>query len=135
MEKNTFLIYNDLVYEMHTCNTLEDIKTLFLPHLKMLIPYSYASILLTDPKSTKNELFCMDPICVPESFKEAEINYIAHQEEDPVAWLMHGTESNLIRESDILEESTRLSSPLYLHCYKNFNVYDTIYLTILRELK
>ena len=46
MEKNTFLMINDMIYDLYSCTSLNEIKAKFLLRLKMVIPYSYASILL-----------------------------------------------------------------------------------------
>ena len=46
MEKNTFLMINDIIYDLYSCTSLNEIKAKFLHRLKMVIPYSYASILL-----------------------------------------------------------------------------------------
>ena len=39
MEKNTFLIINDLIYEMYGWKSLSDIKEDFFKRLKIIIPF------------------------------------------------------------------------------------------------
>lgn len=48
MDKNIFLIFNDILYDLYQCTSAEDLKNQFLPRLKLLLPFSYASILLRD---------------------------------------------------------------------------------------
>ena len=43
MEKNQFLVINDLIYEMYNWRSLEDIKENFFQRLKLIVPFSYAS--------------------------------------------------------------------------------------------
>ena len=129
MEKNAFLLYNDIVSALYHCSKPEDLRTLFLPRLKSLIPYSYASIFLAD---TKKQAKATEPqpllpaLCVPASFAEAENNWLEAQDEDYLAWLTKSPESILVRESEILSDEQRLNSYLYQNCYKQYNIYDTL---------
>lgn len=130
MEKNNFLIFNDIVYDLYTCETTDDLSEKFLKRLRMLIPYSYASILLSDRSPDGSDIYLPDPICIPKSFTEAETQYIRHADEDHLLWLTHGRESTLIRESDLMQDESRLNSPLYLRCYQKYNIYDTLQYSI-----
>ena len=75
MEKNSFLIYNDIICSLYTCQKKEDLKTRFLVPLGMLIPYSYSSLLFSASSHEKkrnpqnpSELYESPPLCVPEDF-------------------------------------------------------------------
>lgn len=126
MKKNAFLIYNDLVGELYACRTLQEVLRIFRTHLRMLIPFAYASILPSAGKSPDGGVRYGAPLCIPEAFTEAEENYIRHIDEDPLAWLMYGSETKLIRESDLMEEENRLLTPLYQHCYQKYEIYDSL---------
>lgn len=130
MERNTFLIFNDLVYHLYTCQTLEEIKEQFVIPLRLLIPYSYASILLTDLSKDASRIFEENPLCVPERFSEAETEYIKRADEDPLLWMIYGKESTLICESELIEEKRRTASDLYTHCYRPYHIYDTLQFSI-----
>lgn len=126
MEKNQFLLFNDIVYELNNCQNKNDLKEQFLKRLRLLIPYSYASIIFGD----KQKLFDDTPICLPESFEQAEREYINHCQEDELLWMIHAKESTIIIESDLLPEKKRLQSSLYRQCYQLYNVYDQLQYTI-----
>lgn len=130
MKKNTFLIYNDIVHCLYSSRNITELRDNALYRLRMLIPYSYASILLADTSSDTQILYQEEPFCIPESFTKAEIEYIKHSEEDPLLWVTGSQESALVRESDLLDDESRLHSPLYLRCYKKYNIYDTLQLSI-----
>lgn len=136
MDKNSFLIYNNLVHHLYTCENFEQLMNDFLKPLKMLIPYSYASILFANPNINKNSiadvehLYKPEPLCTPDIFVNAERKYIERAKDDPFLWLMHGSESTLICESDMLEEEVRLNSALYQYCYKSYNIYDSLQYSI-----
>ena len=135
MEKNTFLIFNDLIYDLHACESIDELKDIFLKRLKHLIPYSYASILFSDLSSDHANTYISRPICVPDTFTEAEEAYMAHADEDPLLWLFNRKESTLIRESDLIGDESRLSTPLYLNCYQRYNIFDTLQFSIVYQNK
>lgn len=133
MEKNHFLIINDLIYEMYNWNSLEDIKQNFFQRLKIIIPFSYASILLKVNDDPDDVTLC-NPICYPDYFTEAEQNYISNEPgSDYTLWNLYARESKLIRSSAILDDATRLNSPLYVNCYRKYDVYDDMQFTIVHE--
>lgn len=139
MDKNSFLLYNDLVQHLYACRDMQGLLSDFLTPLRMLIPYSYASILLAkrhrDPSVAADaaDLYEPDPYCIPEDFCDAERKYISRAADDPVLWLMHSSESTLICESDIMDDEARLSNDLYLYCYKPYRIYDTMQFSIVSD--
>lgn len=141
IDKNNFLIFNDLVRHLYECESIQQLKQEFLSPLKMLIPYSYASILLADKDvgdrslADVDKLYRAEPVCVPDTFAEAERRYIKRAKDDPFLWLMHGNESTLICESDIMEDEGRMSSPLYKYCYQAYNIYDSMQYSIVCRQK
>lgn len=135
MEKNNFLIYNDIVYHLYACQSLEDLAGSFLVSLNMLVPYSYASILLTAPAASPDEIHFSRALCVPESFAEAEQAYMRCPDADPLLWLFHTKESTLVRESDLVPESQRINSPIYRSCYQKYHIFDSIQYSIVYRQK
>lgn len=133
MEKNSFFIFNDIMYELHSCSEYEDLKLRFLPRLKILIPYSYASILAAELAPDSETIQLHTPICCPDYFSEAEEEYIHCADEDHLLWLLHRRESGLIRESDLIPEDSRLNNPLYLRCYQKYDIYDTLQYSIIYQ--
>ena len=130
MEKNQFLVINDLIYEMYNWRSLEDIKENFFQRLKLIVPFSYASILLKKNEDPEDVTLC-NPICYPDYFTEAEEAYLAYEPDaDYMMWNLYAKESKLLRSSAILDEQTRLNSPLYVNCYRKFDIYDDMQFTI-----
>ena len=72
MEKNDFLLYNEIIYRIHACRTLEEFRPTLLAQVKLIIPYTYASLIAiqTDPET--GELIHRDPYCKPQNFREVE---------------------------------------------------------------
>lgn len=133
MEKNDFLVINDLIYEIYSWRSTDDIRENFFQRLKIIVPFSYASILLKKNSDPENIELC-NPICYPEAFTEAEEAYIASESDsDYMLWNLYARESKLLRASDVLDEEKRLNSPLYTTCYKKFDVFDDMQFTIVNE--
>lgn len=125
MDKNTFLMMNDLIYDLYLCADIDDLKHNFLTRLRFLVPCSYVTILLPAPDNS--DLF--SPVYIPESFKSAEERYLASIHEDKLLWNCYSKEPNLMRESDLLPDEVRLNSKLYTECYKGFDIYDSLQYT------
>lgn len=96
--------------------------------IRMLIPHTYCSILLAaEPVGTSSlanaeNLYQPEPICVPDTFAEAEKRYIEKAAQDPVLWLIHGNESTLVCESEILSDKERLEGELHRYCYESYDI-------------
>ncbi len=129
MEKNKFLMINDLIYEIYLWKKPSDIDASFFQRLKMIVPFEYASLFLYD-RNADNAFSLGTPICFPESFQEAELQYTKFAGEDDLLWILHGKEPQLIRESAVLDEEHRLNSSLYRKCYQKYNIYDSLQYTI-----
>lgn len=134
MEKNKFLMINDLIYEIHLWQKISDIDASFFQRLKMIVPFEYASLFLYDD-SANNPFSLSNPICFPQAFEEAELQYLQFASDDNLQWILHGKESKLIRESAVLDEDHRLNSLLYRRCYQKYNIYDSLQYTIVYQQK
>lgn len=139
MEKNQFLVYNDLIDHLYNCTGMEELKKDFMVPVRMLIPYTYCSILLaaegidSSSLAQAESLYQPEPVCVPDTFVEAEKRYIQRAAQDPVLWLIHGNESTLICESEILSEKERLEGELHRYCYESYDIYDTMQYSIVAK--
>ncbi|MCD8232633.1 MAG: LuxR C-terminal-related transcriptional regulator [Clostridiales bacterium] len=131
MEKNEFLLINDLVYQLHTATSLAQVQDIFLHRLRAIIPYSYASIFTT--REQDGQIHLTNPVCNPPSFLKAEQQYLELEDIDQTNWILYSTETALIRESELIDDRHRLSSPVYQKCYSHYNIYDTLQMSIIYE--
>ncbi|MCD8217988.1 MAG: helix-turn-helix transcriptional regulator [Clostridiales bacterium] len=131
MEKNEFLLINDLIFQLHTASSLTQVRTIFLQRLRAIIPYSYASFFTTCEQDGR--IMLTDPICNPPTFVKAEQQYLALADVDQTNWILYSTETALIRESELIDDRHRLSSPVYRKCYSHYNIYDTLQMSIIYE--
>ena len=124
VSKNVFLIFNNVLRELYRCQTYGELGQFFLPMLKMLIPFRYASIMRREEGVSPVRL--VDPLCVPTEFASAERNYMRFADDDFTGWLSCCRESTIFRESDLVGEQQRLRSTIYQKCYQPFHIYDSL---------
>ena len=72
MEKNDFLLYNEIIYHIHTCQDMDDLKRSILAQVKLMIPYTYASLIVVEIDPETREIRHSDPFCLPDSFTALE---------------------------------------------------------------
>ena len=131
METNAIMNLNNIIYRIYDTEDMTALKTNILHDIRMLIPCSYASILVSNPKQTWPML--IEPCCVPENFCKAEERYIELEDIDHLLWTIHSDQPIVIRESQIMSNEKRLESPIYQQCYSEYDIFDTLQLSIVHD--
>ena len=70
LQTNTFLIMNNLIYQIYTIEDFDKMKRTFLQIIQMLIPNTFSSILMAN--SSGSESLLCNPICYPEEYVKME---------------------------------------------------------------
>lgn len=130
MEKNEFLLYNDIVYQLSRCQTMDDLKRSFLPQLRLLIPFSHGSYISIAPGEEEGSLIHTLRFWQPESFREVEEAWIREYRCAYTSWISHSTESVVIRDSELMEGDKRFSTHFYQGLFKQLGVRDTMQLNV-----
>lgn len=131
MEANVIMNLNNIIYRIYDADDLFALKKNVLNDIRMLIPCSYASILVANPLPDGPIL--IDPCCVPEQFLTAEERYIEMEDMDHLLWTIHSDQPVVICESRTVSDEKRLASPIYRNCYRKYDIYDTLQLNIVHE--
>ena len=129
MDKNAFLLYNEVVYHLHTCEDLEDLKRSLLAQVKLIIPCAYISLIEVAIDPDTRAIRHQNPLCLPESFREVEEAWIRRDHQDETLWVSHAPESLVTRGSELIGEG-RLDSPIYRSLYAPLGIYDTMSLNL-----
>ena len=87
MDKNFFLLYNEIVYHIHTCEDMDDLKRSILAQVKLLIPCAYASLMEVEIAPNTREILHRNPLCLPESFRKLEELWIQRDHQDESLWV------------------------------------------------
>lgn len=133
MEKNDFLLFNEIIYHIHTCENLGELKRTLLAQIKLLIPYTYSSLLVVSIDPETKAIQHKKPFCLPSSFASMEEDWIAREHQDECLWVSHAPESIVVRSSELMEESVRLSSPIYREVYLKYNIFDYMSMNLAYE--
>ena len=102
MDKNVFLRYNEIVYQIHACKTEEKLFPTLLAQLKLFIPYTYASIIPIQKDPETGELKHGLPYSWPRHFQAVERAWVEQINETDTAWLSYALETIVLRDSDFL---------------------------------
>lgn len=131
-----FMIYDDLLYTMYESEDFNMIREGILSHLKNLIPFTYASILIADQPVEKGKKPVFSSMtCMPASFEAAERDYLELYSKSPAQWLVLQGGPLVLRESSLLSADERLRSTIYRNCYTGLDVYDTLQASIVYDKK
>lgn len=128
MNKNDFLQINNLIYQIYTADTKTELKHRFLNGIRRVIRYSYSSIMDIEKKNDGIRL--ISPMCVPTEFASFESEYNHFEGIDHTDWIVGCSDSTVIRESSLISDTERLSTPIYEQFYKEYDIYDTLQMSI-----
>ena len=130
MEKNEFLLYNDILYQLSRCQTMEDLKKTFLPQLRLLIPFTHGSYISISRGEESGELIHTLRFCQPDSFWDVEEAWIKEYRQAYTSWLSHTTEAVVIRDSDLMAGDKRFSTHFYQGLFRQLGVRDTMQMNV-----
>lgn len=130
MEKNEFLRYNEFLYRLYRCETMEDLADSFLPQLRLLIPHTHASYIAIERQGDAQELTHTLRFWYPADFNLVEEIWIREYDHANTAWLSHSAESVIVRDSELLEGDKRFSSHFYDGLFKQLQTRDTMQMNV-----
>ena len=130
METNDFLLYNEVVYRLHACQSMEAFKPTLLSQVKLLIPYAYGTFIPihTDPET--QQAAHGEPYCLPRSFTPMEEKWLQMADRGYSLWMSYAPEPTVTRDSELLAGDSRFDTPSYRHIYQDWRVYDCLQMTI-----
>ncbi len=132
MENNDLLLFSEVIYRIHACQTVRDLGQTFFHQIKLLIPFRYASYLTVNQEEDGSYTYTV-PFCQPESLAAAEKAWAASPNKSNTAWLSSGTESMVIRDSELIAGNRRLDTPTYQETFQKYTIYDTMQMNVVHE--
>ncbi len=131
MHKNEFLLINNIIYQIYSIDEFITMKETFLNLIRIILPNTCASILMSDLKSTIPTL--CQPLCVPNSFNVLEEKYITLQNDDTTRWILFSKQGMVIRESDLTPEDELIQKSFYQNCYAPFGLHYSAQLYLVHK--
>lgn len=131
MQKNEFLLMNNIIYQIYSIDDFTTMKETFLNLIRIILPNTCASILMSDLNSHTPTL--CNPLCIPASFTELEQKYIMLQNDDTTRWIMFSKQGMVIRESDLIAEAELVRTSFYQKCYVPFGLHYSAQLYLVHK--
>ncbi len=131
MQKNEFLLMNNIIYQIYSIDDFATMKETFLNLIRIILPNTCASILMSDFNKTTPTL--CNPLCIPTSFTELEQKYIMLQSDDTTRWIMFSKQGMTIRESDLTPEQELVRTSFYQKCYLPFGLHYSAQLYLVHK--
>lgn len=126
MENYEIMAISEILYHLYDTSDFMQRQQQVLSMTRRFLSCSFASILHAgEPRPDGRPSFCR-PVCDPDTFLPAEENYIRLSGEDHLLWGSEAGRPGILRESSLLSDEKRLSTPIYKACYEPFQVYDTL---------
>ena len=87
MQTNDFLLYNEVVYRIHACRTMEEFPTILLTQVKLLIPYASGTFIPYHKAPPTQEGTHGAPCCYPPSVVQAGGGWLQASHRGYSLWL------------------------------------------------
>lgn len=128
MQKNEFLLINEIIYKIYTIENFNEMRNEFLSFLSVLIPNKESSIFMAD-HSDSSHLIC-DPIIYPLNESSAEQNYLKYENLDYTRWVMMSRKCMIYRESDLIPDEERFQTDFFKNLMAPNNLYYSLQLSL-----
>lgn len=128
MQKNDFLLINEIIYKIYTMEDFNEMRKTFLSFLAVLIPNKESSIFLSD-HTESSHLIC-DPIIYPSVESSAEQNYLQFENLDYTRWVMMSRKCMIFRESDLISDEERFKTDFFKNLMAPNNIYYSLQLVL-----
>ena len=132
MNKNDFFLLSEVIYQIHACETFRDLERRFFDCVRLFIPFHCASYIQIDdvPDTGKQSQWLR--FCCPETFAAVEREWLRRFHEAGTAWLSSGTESVVVRSSDLFVGDSRLNLPVYRDLFRPRGIFDDMQMNLVR---
>lgn len=130
ISKNDMMMVNDLIYKIHTIDDFNSMRSSVLTSLKLLIPYDVVTFSIASPDNPY-ELCDAVSVGLPEDrWKMYEDEF---QAMDYTRWTFAAPIAKAYRETDLMNDETRISTPYYQQLFVPSNIHYSAILTLIKN--
>lgn len=135
MNKNELFLLSEVIYQLHACESWGELERVFFDRISLYIPFRFASYIQIqeDPGTGKRSHTLR--FCCPDSFAAVERQWIDRMKEAGTAWLSSGSESVVVRSSELFAGDSRLRLPVYRDLFRPQGIFDDMQMNLVREGK
>jgi len=126
-EKNDISIFNNIIYQIHDIEDLDEMRLTFLKSVRLLAPYSSCNFFLA---SRDGEHLISDPVAV--DFPLDALNeYLEDiEDEDPTRWIFMHAKSMVYREKDLFSEEALAQNKCFQDFYYPHNLHHPLQISL-----
>lgn len=128
--KNDIMMLNDIIYKIYTIEDFDTMRASVLSSLKFLIPYEMATFSLASP-DTPYEL--VSPVYVGLTEERWQMYEDEFQDMDYTRWTFAAPIAKAYRETDLMSDEARVSTPFYQKMFAPVNIHYSAILTIIQD--
>ena len=126
LETNDWILLNSIIYKIYTMNNINDMRTEFLEQIKLLIDFDSADFHLASPDGDNK-------LIAPVLYNCEEDLSSAYDELDCSRGILYSGKTLIYRESDIMEDETRIATDYYNKVYRPNNWHYSLQMVLARK--
>ncbi|MCI8485466.1 MAG: GAF domain-containing protein, partial [Lachnospiraceae bacterium] len=130
MEKNSVMLLNDIIYRIHTIPDFDEMRKSVLEFLQYLIPCPISAFYLA---SSKVPYELERPVGSGLGDDHWQLYLDQFQELDYTRWTFAAPTAQAYRETDLLQENVRITTPYYKALYNDSGMHYSAIVTIIHE--
>ena len=128
LEKNDLILFNEIIYKIHTIKDFEEMRRTFLTLLKSLVPYRHATFCMAS--ATPGGSLFSDPIIMNLPEEKMQQYFEKFEDIDYTRWIFLSAKSMVFRETDLFSDDKRESDAFYKSLYEPFHIHFSAQLSI-----
>ncbi len=129
-EKNSIMLLNDIIYKIYTIEDFDEMRKSVLEFLQYLVPSSISTFYLG---STKVPYTLERPVGIGLGDERWQLYLDQFQDLDYTRWTFAAPTPQAYRETDLLHDEARVSTPYYKAMFAPSNIHYSAIITMIYE--
>lgn len=130
ISKNDMMMVNDLIYKIHTIDDFNSMRSSVLTSLRLLIPYDIGTFSIASPD---NPYELCDAVYVGIPDERWQLYVDEFQDMDYTRWTFAAPIAKAYRETDLMSDEARISTPYYQEMFVPSGVHYSAILTLIKD--
>ena len=131
MEKNSLLLLSEVIFQINSCQTMQELERNLFNYVNLFVPFRFASYIEVQADPRTGEMDYTIRFCKPQSFAQVEKSWLATLDQATTLWLSSSPEPVVIRDSELFNGDHRADVPSYqLPGYQRLRIFDALQLNV-----
>ena len=107
MEKNSLLLLSEVIFQINSCQTMQELERHLFNYVNLFVPLRFASYIEVQADPRTGEMDYTIRFCKPQSFAQVEKSWLATLDQATTLWLSSSPEPVVIRDSELFNGDHR----------------------------